>query len=327
VACKKDMPLMPVPVISSRLPAVAYLANEGNFGFGNADFSRLGIRSGTLVNGLFREKNSASAGDVMQSVGIAGGRIFLLMNNSSCIHVLDTGTYKLLKTVRGLRSPRYFCKISDVYALISDMYARKLYLFSLTNLSVTDSFPVSGWCEKMMLHKGKVYICNTDGGKLYEFDPVNLKLSDSITTYKGCSSLQVDATGDLWVLCSGSYLPGFPSRLFRLSVQPLKILTEKVLGSTYQAKDLEISAGRDSLWWLYGGVYGMGIAQQQMYSFAAAGTVNAYGLTCSPVNGHLWISDAMNYQQAGRLREYAQSGAVLAEYVTGIIPSQLTIVP
>jgi len=324
--CKKDLPVVPPSAVLPQVSVTAFLANEGNFGLGNADFSVLNLRDKTLRNRVYQTVNQSAAGDVMQSVSLINGKLFLVMNHSGCIHILDTGTYRLSTTIQGFQSPRYLCKINDALAVVSDLYARRISLLRLSDLQVVSRIPVSGWCEKMLFYRDKVYICNSNPGKVYVLDAQTMQLSDSIVTYKGCSSIQADKNGKLWVLCSGDYLPGFPSRIFELSVSPLAVVSEKVLGESYQAKDLEISPALDSLWWLYGKVQGMPVNTRQVFEPAISGLSNPYSLSCDPRSGHLWVSDALNYQQPGRLFEFSQAGEKKAEYETGVIPSQLTII-
>ena len=45
-----------------------------------------------------------------------------------------------------------------------------------------------------------------------------------------------------------------------------------------------------------------------------------YGLTVNPHNGDVYIADAIDYQQQGKVYRYSATGELLDEFYVGIIP-------
>ena len=45
-----------------------------------------------------------------------------------------------------------------------------------------------------------------------------------------------------------------------------------------------------------------------------------YGLTIDPATGDVYIADAIDYQQQGKIYRYSAAGKLIDEFYTGIIP-------
>lgn len=45
-----------------------------------------------------------------------------------------------------------------------------------------------------------------------------------------------------------------------------------------------------------------------------------YGLTVNPVNGEVYVADAIDYQQQGMIYRYSSEGKLIDEFYVGIIP-------
>ncbi len=45
-----------------------------------------------------------------------------------------------------------------------------------------------------------------------------------------------------------------------------------------------------------------------------------YGLTVNPVNGEVYVADAIDYQQQGMIYRYSPEGKLIDEFYVGIIP-------
>jgi hypothetical protein len=51
----------------------------------------------------------------------------------------------------------------------------------------------------------------------------------------------------------------------------------------------------------------------------ASNSWNVYGLNADPSNGDIYISDALDYQQASSIMRYSQSGTLIDHFYAGII--------
>ncbi len=45
-----------------------------------------------------------------------------------------------------------------------------------------------------------------------------------------------------------------------------------------------------------------------------------YGLTVNPVNGEVYVADAIDYQQQGMIYRYSSDGKLIDEFYVGITP-------
>ena len=96
---------------------------EGNFGWGNASLSSYNPTTNNTTNQVFSGVNGFSLGDVLQDLTEANGKLYITMNNSGKIVVIDTSDYTFLGEITGLTSPRYFKALNDATGYVSDLYA------------------------------------------------------------------------------------------------------------------------------------------------------------------------------------------------------------
>ena len=54
--------------------------------------------------------------------------------------------------------------------------------------------------------------------------------------------------------------------------------------------------------------------------FLEAAETIYYGLTICPLSGDVYIADAIDYQQPGKIYRYTQSGEKIDEFYAGVIP-------
>jgi hypothetical protein len=85
---------------------------------------------------------------------------------------------------------------------------------------------------------------------------------------------------------------------------------------------LQINSTGDTLLFIDKHVYKMAINATQLPSdvFINGNGKNFYALGTDPTNGNVWVGDAIDFVQSGRVYEYTASGVYKTEYVCGIIP-------
>ncbi|TXC75594.1 YncE family protein [Luteibaculum oceani] len=136
-----------------------WVANEGNFTFGNASLSHVKLDS-NVINDAFQKVNGLPVGDVLQSVNVIGDYLFLVVNNSGKIHVCDKTTLKLVKTITGFVSPRYIAKYNQDFALVSDLYSENITVVNLNTLEKDGEIHGSQSSEKLLVD-GDLIFTNT----------------------------------------------------------------------------------------------------------------------------------------------------------------------
>ncbi|HLP11865.1 MAG TPA: DUF5074 domain-containing protein [Flavobacteriales bacterium] len=318
-SCKKDVPPeKPTENVTLGNSGGVFVVNEGNYLFGNAKMSYYNKAENSTVVDLYEQTNGTGAGDILQSMYVFNARAYLVVNNSGYIKVCDPVTLANTATITGFTSPRYFLPVSNNKAYVTDLYANKVWIVNLASNTISGSVHLNGWCEEMTEIFGKVYITNYTNGKLYELDAATDLLTDSIPMAKGCSSLQQDANGKLWVLCSGDAALSILPALYRYN--PTTNNVEHVYELSGAPSKLRANGTADTLYFLNTDVYRFPITASGASSFITAGTSNFYGLGIDPVTSHVYVSDAKDYVQYGRVVVHKPGGGFLKEFNVGIIP-------
>ena len=146
---------------SVRQRKTSSILNEGNFQWGNASLSFYKYSDESITSDVFSDANDRPLGDVGQSLCIYDNKLFIVVNNSGKVEVVNPDDCKSIATISGLTSPRYFLGINSSKAYVSDMGAGSVSVVDLNNYSKTTSIKCNGSTEEMILHNDKVYVSNT----------------------------------------------------------------------------------------------------------------------------------------------------------------------
>ena len=159
VGCKDDKP---DPIITPDPGAQnVWVLNEGNFQGGNCALGVYDLDSEVYSDKVFQTINNRQLGDVLQSATAIDGEVFLVVNNSGKIEVVNEETFESTGTISGLTSPRFILPISASEALVSDLFSDSLAVIDPATKKVTDYINISSSSEEMVKVGNKVFITNT----------------------------------------------------------------------------------------------------------------------------------------------------------------------
>lgn len=320
MGCKKGQEPLVQPVSEQKEGVL--IANEGNFMRANASLSRI-LPSGQVENNLFQNANGFPLGDVAQSLYLMGDTLFIVMNNSEKIYALQLNDFKLIGTMQGLTSPRYFLPVNDSLAYVSDLYAKGVHIVNFRSFEKKGMISMPSWTEEMALYQGKVWVTSPYTGALYKIDTQTHTLVDSLvlTGSYGATDVENDAYGNLWALCWGNTSLNIAPSLVKIS--PSQELTTFVFPSNASPSRLTISQDKQALFWLNQHVYKMPVTKNELSvtPFINAEGRNFYNLMVHPENNQIWLTDAKDYVQKGEVLQFSPDAQLLNTYKVGIIPS------
>ncbi len=320
--CRKDKPESPVetPVTIGEGRGV-YITNEGNFQWGNAKVSYYDITSATVTEDLYEPANGVSIGDVCQSMVLHDNKAYVVVNNSGKVVVVDPNTFTATATITGFTSPRYILPVSNGKAYVTDFYASSIAVVDLGSNSITGHIPSSAATQELALADGKVFVTNETRGEVHVIDPATDVVLDTIAVSRGANSIVEDADGKLWVACTGG--GGTPSALYRIDPQTAQVEASFPFPNASDSPwRLSITGGKDTLYFLNGGAYRMAITDSSLpaSAFVPADGRNLYALGVDPVDGTIYLSDAIDYVQRGMIYRYRPDGSLLNTFHAGTIP-------
>jgi YVTN family beta-propeller protein len=340
-SCKKaDKPVLNTsnnntPPPSGKYTDGVWIVDEGTYSFGNASIDFYHKDKGTDELNVFEAVQGKPLGDVLQSMAYINGRYYLVVNNGQRIEVTDENM-KSLGTITNLTSPRYVLSISGQKMYVTDLYARGIWIVNPQSLKVSGTIPyysgadstIKGWTEQMQLINNEAFVCGVESGQIIVINTATDKIIDSIPVGKEPQWMATDKENRLWVLCNGTIEKQY-SRLYRIDPGSRKILQafsfpDKNIG----VSQLKMNAAGDSLYYIARDVYKMSIQSSSLPSspYIISGNRSFYGIGVDPYDNTLYVSDAVDYVQAGKVYHYAQNGSLINSFSCGVQGSDFLFV-
>ncbi len=310
-SCEKDSGLPDPDFPRIRTGEGTFVINEGNFQWGNATLSYYDKGTGRIHHDLYARANGEELGDVFHSMLVHEDLAYLVVNNSGKIEVIDPVTCRRQGTIDGLASPRFMLPVASSKAYVSNLFGGQISIIDLGSYEVTGSIPVPGWNEELADLSGMVMVAGVETGSLYMIDPLSDELTDSIYVGHGPVSFEKDARGHLWVLCAGDWMSGTGGALVQISKDNFRVNQTRLLpgfGGTFSS--LAASPDKNTLYVIGDGIYALSVEEEQAEAqlLIPASGRTFYGLDVDPENGWIYVGDAIDFTQAGKVMVFDANG-------------------
>jgi len=329
-----DYPGMDNPV-GEAPPEGLFVVCEGNFQYGNASLSFYDPAAGSVENEVFARANGARLGDVAQSMTMALGRGWVVVNNSHVIFAIDPDTFRETGRITGLTSPREIYFLSDTKAYVTQLYDNRIFIVDPSACEITGYITVPGMepgdgsTEQIVGDPDgrHVYVnCYSYWNLLLKVDTATDTVTDVLEVGIQPRAMAMDCRGRLWVLTDGGY-PGSPyayeaPTLVCVDTATFTVERRFVMPLGTAATDLAINGSGDRLYFIADALWEMpvtatGLPAEPLVPYAGT---RYYALTVDPVRGDIYLADAIDYQQPGMVYRYSADGKLLGEFRTGVIP-------
>lgn len=329
-SCSSDDDHEPIPTGAFANGVV--VLNEGNFGSGNASASFINAQ-GIAQNNIFEAVNNELLGDTAQSIYSHNDKIFMVINGSNSIVVVDRYTFEKEAVIStGLNNPRYLItKGGKAYVTNwgdptnpnDDFVA----VYNLSNYSLETTISVSEGPEKMVEANGKIYVAQMGGwnfGNTISVINTSNHTVSAVIDVMDVPHSMVEEDGKLFVLSSGK--AAWTGDETDGALQTIDLNTETVTNtlsfSGQHPTHLEESNGK--LYYTMGDkVYTKAINSNstatQLFSMSDQGAFGAYGFAVE--NGKIYIGDAGDYTSNGEVLIYGIDGVFISSQAVGALPS------
>lgn len=298
-----------------------FILHEGNFQGGNASLSFYNKFTELMSNGVFTSVNTIPLGDVGQSMEVYNGKGFIVVNNSGKIEVVNLTDLSSAGTISGLSSPRYVCFVNDTKAYVSDLFSGVVSSFNPQTLAVSGGATISGQVEELLAIGNEVIAAGTGANKVYKIDASSDALIDSVSVGVGPANLAIDANGKVWVLTNGGFGTEEP-RLVRINPSDFSVeLTLTFPSTNNYPGNLQIDGAGTSLYYIDGQVFKMSITDGALPSTPFASAF-AYKCGVDPVDGLVYLSDAVDFNSNGYVYRYMPDGTPIDTFNVGVIPGE-----
>jgi hypothetical protein len=310
-SCHKDFGL---PIGSGSV----IIINEGNYGHSrNSDVSVYDPNRKVVSNNVFYQENGLPPGNVAQSLYLIGDTAYIVMNNSAKVIVADVkNNFKYISSINiPNSSPRFFMPVDQRRAYVTELYSNKIWIVDYRADTLIKAISVSGWTEQIISWGGKVHA-------ILKLDPSTDQIISNISLASDPGSMALTPQGDLFVLTPQQTSPAQNARIYQIDMSSFSIRRKIDFTPSRTPNYMRYSSfSNQFLFSDSGGIYTMlpGDIVIPANTFIHSNNWNVYGLNADPATGDIYISDAVDYQQASHIMRYSTSGTLLDHFAAGII--------
>lgn len=358
-ACRKDAQVIPeeqdrvLPADPSRQLQGFYLVNEGNMGLNKASLDYMDFSTGIYRRNIYNQQNPGQInglGDVGNDIAIYGSKLYVVVNASNKVEVMDAKTGKRIRQIN-VTNARYItfsagkAYVSAYLGKIGVPNAPNGVVIQIDTNSLTEEkrVEVGRQPEEMAVVGQKLYVANSGGYTPLNYDTrVSVVDLNSFTVVKNIEvainlhRVKADRYGDIYVTSRGNYLD-IHSKIFVIDTKTDEIKTRFDIGASNLAIDDDIAYFYGSEWSNNTGKftlsYGMlDVKEEKILSKkfitdgTAANIMIPYGIAVDKYTKEVFVTDARDYVSPGVLYCFDPSGKKKWSVVTGDIPAHFAMV-
>lgn len=335
ISCKKEKD-NPVPTTTSLSNGIMVL-NEGLFQYNNASLSWVNLSNFSSDNTFFEQKADRYLGDTGNDLKRYGNKIYIVVNVSGTVEVLDALTGKSLKQIsfkdgNSNKQPRSIAFYGNkAFVSCFDGYVD---VVDTSSLQIEKRIKVGSNPDQIIASDSKIIVSNSGGLNVPELDstisiinPISLIEENKLVVGKNPGDLEV-IENKLFVISRGNYSSIAPSlkkvdlTTSNISLVPVAnpSILEKMNGKlliAYQSSNTQ-----------HLGLFDASISNWVTSSFMSISDITTlYNIHFELINQHIYLFDAQGYTTSGKIVEHDQNGVLVRSFNVGLIPNSLIYFP
>ena len=272
-------------------------------------------------------------GDVAQSMTMRGNVAWIVVNNSHVVFAINTKTLKEVGRIVNFTSPRYIHFISDEKAYVTQLWDNRIFIvnpktYKIIGHITCPNMTMENGSTEQMVQKGKyVYVnCWSYQNRILKIDTETDQIVDELVIGIQPTSLALDSNGKLWTVTDGGY-EGSPygyeaPALYRINPEEMRVEQRFDFEFGQSPSEIQVNGDATKIYWINDDIWEMDVNATSLPAtpfLPSKGTIY-YGLTVSPENGDVYVADAIDYVQQGKIYRYSATGEYIDEFYAGIIP-------
>lgn len=355
--CRKELPMIrseaefvALPTNPERIEGF-FLVNEGNMGSNKCTVDHFDFRTGGYLRNIYPERNPdvvKELGDVGNDIAIHDGRLYVVVNCSNMVEVMDVYTARHIGSV-DIPNCRYIVFDGDRAYVSSyagpvqiDPNARpgKVVEIDTRTLRITRETVVGYQPEEMVVVNGRLYVANSGGYRFPNYDRrvsvVDLGTFEVVNTIDVAINLhrmEKDRYGRIYVSSRGDYY-GTGSDIFVIDAATEQVVGNLGIPASEMCMDDDLLYTISTEWNYTTGknevsyaVYDTAADERRPGNFITDGSEKEialpYGLAVNPETKEIFVCDATDYVTPGYLYCFSPEGKLQWKVRTGDIPAHI----
>ncbi|MBR4135408.1 MAG: hypothetical protein IKU03_03240 [Bacteroidales bacterium] len=331
-SCHRPQPT-PEPIPDSFANGL-YILNEGVFQMNNSTLSYYNFDTGEISQDLFLQQNGRGLGDTGNDLQRYGSKLYCVVNNSNTLEVLRSDGTSIKAIALTGKEPRYIAFYHNkAYVSCFDGDVVKI---DTATLEIDGSVHSGPNPEGICACNGKLYVSNSGGlnnpnygHTVSVIDPNTFSVTKEIEVGINPGILQSYRDHYVYLVTRGDY-GDVPYNFLKIDAQ-----TDEVV-KTYDMAVLNFTIN-DHYAYIYhydfytydSWIKVMDLNTDEIVSenFITDGTQieTPYGICVNPLNGDVFISDALSFSVSGKIYWFDKGGKLKKSFTTGINPGHLLL--
>jgi YVTN family beta-propeller protein len=330
-SCHKDKKVVPtVTPVTTGL----YVLNQGVFNYNNSTLTYYSYTAKQPSTDFFSAVNGRGLGDTGNDIEIYGAKMYIVVNVSSTIEVIDPYTGKSIKQIKMFngttgREPRDIAFYKGNAYITS--YDGTVAVMDTTSLAISKYIAVGNDPEQLTVANGKIYVANSGGLKFPNYDktvsvidPSTNTVIKTLTVVENPQDVTTDGKGHVYVLSAGNYA-NVPSSLAIIDDN-----NDTVTSQTNFDATVFTVVGSNAYFITSAGKVGVYSTSSQSVSntnFISDGTVikSPFAINADAATGEVFVTDAVDYTSNGKLYAFDKNGKLEYSFTTGINPGRIAL--
>jgi len=345
-SCKKD-PIEPVvdpPVVKPVTDTTyttkgLYVLNEGLFNMNNSTLTYYSFADSVPQTDYFNLQNGRKLGDTGNDIAIYGNKMYIIVNVSSQLEVVNPFTGKSIKQIPFFngdkpRQPRYIAFNKNKAFVCS--FDGTVAVIDTATLEIEKYITVGRNPDGIAVANNKVYVSNSGGldypnydNTVSVIDVATLVETKKITVRINPYIIVPDKYGDLYVISRGNYGD------VKMCLQIIDSKTDELKYTFPGFEALNLAINGDTAYvYYYDFMTGSGskimlinVKNETIIrdNFITDGTVieTAYGITVDKQSGNVFITDAHGFVHTGNVVCFSKEGKKKYSFKAGLNPGHI----
>lgn len=311
-----------------------YVLNQGLFNDNNSTLSFYNYTSKQVTPDIFKLVNARGLGDTGNDIEIYGSKMYIVVNVSSTLEIVDAKTAKSIKQIKLFndttgREPRDVAFYKGNAYVTS--YDGTVAVIDTATLGVSKYITVGANPEQLAVANGKAYVANSGGlsfpvynNTISVIDLASGTVTKTLTVTVNPQYVAADAYGNVYVLSAGNYND------IGSSLAVIDDNTDLVKSQTiFDGANMVI--GGDNLYFITSAnkisVYNVKSQSVTNSSFITDGTsiTTPYALAVDNSTGELFVTDAKDYKSNGEVFAFDKTGKKEYSITVGVNPGRIAI--